>query len=367
MTHNDKNTLTGIQYLRGFAALMVVVCHASTMFSLEKYFGFTAYKGFLESGSKGVELFFVLSGYIIAYTTLNSDLAPKTSIKSFARRRAFRLLPLMWISVFGYLVLRTVMVGPQDLGPYIRAATLYPVGSVSPNVIWTLRHEFLFYLIVGASFALGKHWKYTTFAWVLSPLLYLAIGGDGSGVWALVFSKLNLLFGFGMCIAFLDLKGKFSVSVPNRSAIVVLTVACMAIMLLDYGLGHLQGDSSSNTPTVLSCLVLGLACSIVLILARCLGNAKPRWGLEAIVFQLGEASYSIYLFHEMFLSFSLGQFAKRFGSASPAVAIFGSALFAVVGTYVIYWLIERPLLRYLRDLKKSTTVPVVEVEAMGSQ
>lgn len=361
MTEANKHKLTGIQYLRGCAALMVVLCHASTMFAMEKYFGFEVYNGFLESGSKGVELFFVLSGYIIAFTTLTSDLSPKTSIASFSRRRAFRLLPMMWISVIAFFVLRSLLVGQQDIGPYARAATLYPIGSVSPNVIWTLRHEFLFYVIVGASFALGRYWKYATIAWILSPLVYFSSINGGTELAGFVFSKLNLLFGIGVCVAFLDLKGKLSLSFSNQPALIILIVCCVLIMVGDYLFFGLAGGdrATPNSSSITYYLVLGGFCGIVLIVARCLGSAKPKRVTELLLFQLGEASYSIYLFHEMFLSFALGVFSKRFHGTWTWIVILCSSLFAILGTYAIYWVVERPLLSFLRESKKNKDVALV--------
>lgn len=358
MTESTKHKLTGIQYLRGYAALMVVVCHSSTMFALDKYFGYEVFNGILQSGSKGVELFFTLSGYIIAYTTLTPDLSPKTSIASFARRRAFRLLPMMWLSVLAYFLLRSLLIGQQETGPYVRAATLFPLGTVSPNVIWTLRHEFLFYLVVGASFALRRYWKYVTLAWILSPLIYFSTSSSqGSELAGFFFSKLNLLFGVGICVAVLDLKGLIKSSASSKNVLIILTLCCLAIIVGDHLYFAFSGDKreTPNSLSIIYYLVLGGFCAITLAVARCMGSAQPSRRIERLLFRLGEASYSIYLFHEMFLSLALSVLAKRFSGTWPWLVILSSSCFAILATYSIYWFVERPLLNLLRDRNRKQT------------
>ena len=83
-----KLDFVGIQYLRGFAALLVVLDHASGMTALPKYFGTTAFDGFFDWGFAGVDLFFSISGFIIALVTLSPiTLEPKSTLSDFLTRR----------------------------------------------------------------------------------------------------------------------------------------------------------------------------------------------------------------------------------------------------------------------------------------
>lgn len=67
----------GIQGLRGWAALIVVMYHVHVLFQKEKYFGSVLFGGFFEFGHRGVELFFVISGFLMAMLMNNPLVAPR--------------------------------------------------------------------------------------------------------------------------------------------------------------------------------------------------------------------------------------------------------------------------------------------------
>lgn len=66
----QKREIEGIQYLRGIAACAVVIDHAAGMTALPKYFGDAVWGGFLQRGYIGVDLFFMISGFIICIVSL---------------------------------------------------------------------------------------------------------------------------------------------------------------------------------------------------------------------------------------------------------------------------------------------------------
>lgn len=94
--HNSKkNTIYGLQYMRGIAALMVVLFHLKERLP-------SNIVPYLENGRGGVDIFFIISGFIIYFITQNDkELAPKT----FLIKRAFRILPLYWFIFFASVFL----------------------------------------------------------------------------------------------------------------------------------------------------------------------------------------------------------------------------------------------------------------------
>ena len=80
-THKTQK-LAFVQYLRAIAVI-AVVDHAAGMAAFNKYFGIKVFNGFLYRGSIGVDLFFVISGFIITLVALDKDLQPKLSAKLF--------------------------------------------------------------------------------------------------------------------------------------------------------------------------------------------------------------------------------------------------------------------------------------------
>lgn len=96
--------LNNIQVLRGFAALIVVVFHivgASNSYKMPaEIFGLTG-----ALGRSGVDIFFVISGFIMVYTQYNK----KTKPLSFIKDRIIRVVPIYWVFSFLFLALYFVM------------------------------------------------------------------------------------------------------------------------------------------------------------------------------------------------------------------------------------------------------------------
>lgn len=130
-------TLRSIQVLRGIAACAVALMHSVASHGVSE-------PGFYAIGAAGVDLFFVISGFIIA------TVAPGKTAGQFIAGRVRRIYPMWWIAVAPWL-----LVVPFDWEMFFASITLWPIfGSfvLPPNSIgWTLSFEVLFY----AAMALG--------------------------------------------------------------------------------------------------------------------------------------------------------------------------------------------------------------------
>src|SRR4051812_24121667 len=92
--------VVGVQYLRGIAALAVVIDHAAGMTASQKYFGRDVLEGALSYGAIGVDIFFMISGFIITIISLGKEnLEPTVSMRDFFVRRFIRIVPLMWTAI----------------------------------------------------------------------------------------------------------------------------------------------------------------------------------------------------------------------------------------------------------------------------
>ena len=88
--------LYSVQFLRGIAALMVVISHTS--FKGQQYSVDTLQ--WYHIGGSGVDLFFIISGFIMCYTTYNK----KVNFLNFMRNRFIRIIPLYWVLSFFALI-----------------------------------------------------------------------------------------------------------------------------------------------------------------------------------------------------------------------------------------------------------------------
>ncbi|WP_411033337.1 acyltransferase family protein [Shinella sp. BYT-45] len=150
----------GIDLLRFVAAMLVLLHHFATYAAsrpevvfdpAERAYGFLSV--FENIGATGVEIFFVISGFVISMSAL--PLAGGAGARSFALARAIRILPALWISAAISLV--ALLYAGEDALPlldrFVRSALLSPVGPYIDGVVWSLVVEAVFYLLIGLAIA----------------------------------------------------------------------------------------------------------------------------------------------------------------------------------------------------------------------
>lgn len=92
-----SNRLDNIQVLRAIAALMVCAFHLQYLFMSPG-----GVKPF-PNGEMGVQVFFIISGLIMYYTTKNEQGLPQKSAWSFAQNRIIRIVPIYFFVTFIYV------------------------------------------------------------------------------------------------------------------------------------------------------------------------------------------------------------------------------------------------------------------------
>lgn len=111
----------------------------------------------LRKGWFGVELFFCISGFILALGFIPQHMDPdakRVSLGSYLLRRLTRLEPPYLIALLVYFTAKTVMFGAEGLGPHLAASAaylhnaIYGEGSRVLGVAWSLEVEVQFYLLV---------------------------------------------------------------------------------------------------------------------------------------------------------------------------------------------------------------------------
>jgi exopolysaccharide production protein ExoZ len=325
-----------VQYLRGLAALAVVIYHAELQLRRAGYVGW--WPSPVLTGA-GVDLFFVISGFIMWVTTVSRNTGPA----DFYARRVARIVPLYWF--FTTVVVSVAVVVPQalqttkfDLAHVVASYFFIPFpspvdGKAFPILIpgWTLNYEMFFYFIFGSCLWIGS--RLCRLAAVTSILIALALAGYAfqpqSTALAFWTNSIIIEFLFGLLL------GWIVVAMPaHRSggwALIASAVVTLGIAI--------------NIPDCPRFLAIGLPSALLVLGAVILerGGGMPKWSLPKL---LGDASYSIYLSHVIFLSV-FGQLWRKLeigsGPASYlAFAVLSVILSAAVGI-LVYVLIEKPL------------------------
>lgn len=156
-----------VQYLRALAAAGVVVFHAED--------------GRFPIGQFGVDIFFVISGFIMWVLTHDRE----RDVRSFAVSRIARIVPTYWIVTLvmlaGWLVAPTIFLAKDpSLLRLVTALTFIPLGTW-PIVLqgWTLNVEVFFYAAFAATLLLGRARQIVVLSTVF--VLLVAVGGGREG------------------------------------------------------------------------------------------------------------------------------------------------------------------------------------------
>jgi exopolysaccharide production protein ExoZ len=325
-----------IQYLRALAAMMVVWLHSRYVIpEVAERLGPPYF------GGSGVDLFFIISGFIMVVTTAGKDISPA----QFFRLRIVRVAPLYWLATLALiagaasgLLIDRLHATPVAIAksllfiPYVAVAGV--PGSIWPllNQGWTLNYEMFFYALFALSLTAPR--RYRLAGLVLTLGLLVAIGrwlGPFTNPVASVYTNAILLeFAAGMMLACAWLRDGTRSWWPYSLLLGVFGF---------YGIG-----SSHSWFTIM--------CAAFIIVACCL---HPRvCALEnRPLLELGNASYSIYLSHQFVLT-ALAWFWLR---AFPLASWSSSALFMVAAMtacalagWICFRCIEKPLTSQLRRL-----------------
>lgn len=340
----SRRDLQGLQFLRAIAVLLVVCFHAMGILSKNEYFGAhlmpeTLYK----RGAVGVDLFFVISGFIIAYVSLaDGTLRAKLGFGDFVMRRVVRIIPFLWFAVLLYAATRFATTNQFEAIPYLNSMfPIIPVGELRPNVVWTLRHELWFYGLFGISFLLRKRMPWLVYMWAVIPIAawpVLSIVGSGpdNEFVRFLISPWNFNFAVGLTIGLLykrygGLRDRLS---SSRAIAWVGVVAATVVMVL----------LRNEVPTPVVALVAGVVVLFGLAMPTSKRLPARTWEL------LGDASYSIYLLHNIAVLLGAELWIRVLGDRLLPVAFVVIAVAATMFGVVLHLWVEKPLLRAVNKL-----------------
>jgi len=281
--------LTG---LRGLAAVIVFISHAANENFIPGVFG----KGY---GQLGVMLFFVLSGFLMAYLYIGKD-SSLENIKAFLIARVGRVVPLYFtLVIFSYLVKTNIYNEFHYDIDNIRVLLSSLFFLKAPNEFWTIPIEFQFYitfLLIWMSIFKFQNYRVIPITWfiVLSPtIIYFLMYGELLQYLPTYFNA----FMFGVLISFMYSKicgSSLALKIANWTGglFLLLFLINLPVLRMEYDLVLSQRVFLRTWGDPINWIIIvGLFCCALM-------GSKSLVVLETKAFQyLGKISYAFYLLH----------------------------------------------------------------------
>lgn len=341
-----------IQALRGVAVLLVVFCHLQVI--EQKYsHGLIVLPAWLDYAIASVDLFFVISGFVIA-TVTRGQFQSLPAAGRFIFQRVTRIYPPYWFySVIVLIIwwckpelvnsaqgnqvniLASFLIIPQDLLPLVMVG-------------WTLIHEMYFYLVITLVLPVVPERAFPVLLvlWTLivivgSSFFMINLGGDYQATTQVIFHPLTLNFIGGAAIALL-VNGR----VGNKDRL----IAGIGISAFLFSLIWFNMDESiikiEGWPRV---LLFGIP-SLLVVYAAARAEISGKVCFPKSMIKIGDASYSIYLSHILVLA-ALGRIWAKMTITGVMinVAMLVTMILATISVGLLsYRWMEAPILNRFR-------------------
>lgn len=342
-----KNPIDAVQYLRGIAAFVVFLFHISSL--TVATWGPSA-AGIDHVGAAGVDLFFVISGFIMAMILSRpGDFSPR----EFLWRRIARVFPGYYIATIGVFVLAimvpTAMSSTSaDIFKLLRSLAFFPWadqdGSTAPLLLvgWTLNYEVYFYALVAIVAGLFGDRGLLKTAGVLVAIVMIGwITAPEHPTVAFYTDSILLEFAFGILAWHCHKRLQGNYAETLSFFVFVGGVAFFA----------LQHESD---PGVYRALVWGVPCAMILY-----GSLRMMRFSNTPLRLLGDWSYSFYLTH----LFIIAGYIRFVMPRMPDLHLIWGAHYAImtvvclIVAWVFHELVEKRTNRFLvRIFTRSRTV-----------
>lgn len=315
--------------LRGLAALAVVVFHYTTHYQNEV--GHTVPLGFgFAAGNHGVELFFLISGFVIFMTLERTRTAMDFVVSRFSR-----LFPGYWTAMA------------------ITAAVVYSIGFAEqrPPLPDLLLNLTMVQDILGAQHLDGSYWTLEVELFFYAQMLVWFMLGLLPRIRIIIGAWLILAVAYGLCT-----KNGLHFSWAARELLILRHIPFFALGILFYRIHAHPGPHRGDAALIGLCLLaIGIAYPPIywFVAFACVAifalfvTGRLAWLRIAPLAYLGAISYSLYLLHQS-IGFALIHWMEKGGMAPlTAIGLTVGAIF-VLATALTY-LVERPALHWIRS------------------
>jgi peptidoglycan/LPS O-acetylase OafA/YrhL len=350
-----------IQVLRGVAALLVVLNHATNVIDARADFvhgTWIDYPALNNLGAIGVDIFFVISGFAMAEAVRAK---PDRSAARFLIERFVRIMPLFWTMSVVAAAASFALGTPMSLASAANTITMLPIFPqehyAAPILVvgWTLAFEWMFYLLIAAGVLVSRRHAVTIAMALAIALALLSLEPtERPPLGKLVFNTMYAEFGFGIAIAWLWRAGRLNRRPVKGWLLLALAAAGIGwtlwrdISYFAYLDTLFAGHADRSRALLWGVPSAAFTAGALALGEWWLARGGGRGGGWQWALRIGDASFSIYLVH-----LPLMWIAE---AALPAVSVPGEMIVALlslasvgVGLAVYRWG-EQPLLTISRGV-----------------
>ena len=354
--HGATKQYANVQGLRAIAAMLVFGLHLNVLEG--RFTGSAFLNAFAPIGNWGVDLFFVISGFVMITSTWNDFATPGIS-GTFFLRRLVRIYPpylLVLVPIAAlYFVAPAMVNASQAIKPSVWASfLLLPQSGFGLLIVsWTLVYELFFYVVFALVLTFAR--RYCLPLMGLWAVVTLAIAVTTRGLHNVYLdtyaNPLMLEFVAGVLAGYAVALG--------RIRLPLLWVALGTAAILAAAVWYVPFDAAHGLDGSLRFALIGVP--MALIFTGVVGlETNFGWRFPAFLLVLGNASYSLYLWHAP-LSVLVGRLSESHRSLLER-PFFHAAWLILVAAFVIgtsialYYWIERPMLRFFNRRLRSISL-----------
>ena len=353
------NKLSAIQLLRAIAALLVVFAHAILRQADWAPTDQSTKEIASHMGALGVWIFFIISGFIMSYTNYD-NFGVSGAAGRFMASRIIRIVPIYWLATAVEVALRLRHGAGLDVYKLICSLFFIPVavepGSMAAmrptlGVGWTLNYEMMFYACFASVLFLSRKKGLAVLLLAMTGVVLagtffkpIADTRDPTSLIAFYSAPIILLFGVGVLIGAV---ARFFKGVHANCSSAVLLSVLAAMLVVDVSLfATFVGICPAAIGWLVTFWVISAVCVVLCAMVRI---DDSGWVIQKLV-RLGDASYSLYLFHFFMIIAVEKLWWWCFDRNGSWILIFVSTAAAILASTAIHRLVEQPVCNRLRQL-----------------
>lgn len=305
--------ILGIDIVRFFAAALVMVFHlgfwswwegGEAVGTIHRHYPNLPHFPELISlswfGWVGVQVFFVISGYVISISAANKE------PKQFLQSRLLRIYPTVWVSalaIFGVSLIFSDDSMPTVFMRLLNTLLISPIPFWVDGVFWTLVVELVFYGMIAATLFVFGYAKLEVFAHLLGMFSSIFLVGAALGFYELswffsvALMQHGVFFALGMLLYFITKEGGGGNNFRKPGFILVLLFSCVEIYLVaEKKQSALNIQENSLVP-----IIVWLFFLVVIVCSITYARGVQRFvaGGSGVVRTLGLMTFPLYLIHSL--------------------------------------------------------------------